>query len=151
VDSFGRCESTASLRNYGNCLPVDKVFNCLLVVVVVVVVVVLVVGPISTAAMSAYCSLTPQWSSVIHLQRRERPLLAKDGTKAKEFSYLSTIHEITRIKAGTWDTYFTSPPKEGMIEDFYHTGKIQRLLPGLNPRARVPEVSMLTTRPPKPS
>jgi hypothetical protein len=52
---------------------------------------VLVVGPISTADMKAYCTLTPQWSSVIHLQmalhtkRRERPLLAKDGTKAKEF------------------------------------------------------------------
>jgi hypothetical protein len=49
-------------------------------------------GPISTAAMKAYCTLTPQWSSVIHLpealhtKRRERPLLAKDETKAKEFS-----------------------------------------------------------------
>jgi hypothetical protein len=39
----------------------------------VVVVVVLVVGPISTAAMKAYCTLTPQWSSVIHLQRRCTP------------------------------------------------------------------------------
>ena len=29
--------------------------------------------------------------------------------------------------------------------------KIQRLRPGLNPRTRVPEASMLTTRPPKPS
>jgi hypothetical protein len=38
-----------------------------------------------------------------------------------------------------------------MLEDFYHTGKIQRLGPGLNPRTRVPEASMLTTRPPKPS
>jgi hypothetical protein len=38
-----------------------------------------------------------------------------------------------------------------MLEDFYHTGKIQRLRPGLNPRTRVPEISMLTTRPPKPS
>ena len=28
--------------------------------------------------------------------------------------------------------------------------KIQRLRPSLNPRTRVPEVSMLTTRPPKP-
>jgi hypothetical protein len=30
-----------------------------------------------------------------------------------------------------------------MLEDFYHTG--------LNPRTRVPEASMLITRPPKPS
>jgi hypothetical protein len=33
----------------------------------------LVVGPISTAAMKAYCTLTPQWSSVVHLQRRCTP------------------------------------------------------------------------------
>jgi len=38
-----------------------------------------------------------------------------------------------------------------MLGDFYHTGKIQRLRPGLNPRIGVPEASMLTTRPPKPS
>jgi hypothetical protein len=38
-----------------------------------VIVVVLVVGPISTAAMRAYCTLTPQWRSVIHLQRRCTP------------------------------------------------------------------------------
>jgi hypothetical protein len=57
----------------------------------VVVVIVLVVGPISTAAMKAYCTLTPmefRHSSPEALQtkRRERPLLEKDGTKAKEFS-----------------------------------------------------------------
>jgi hypothetical protein len=50
-----------------------------------------VVGPISTAAMKAYCTLTPmdfRHSSpeALHAKRRERPLLAKDGTKAKEFS-----------------------------------------------------------------
>jgi hypothetical protein len=28
-----------------------------------------------------------------------------------------------------------------MLEDFYHTGKIQRLRPGLNLRTRVPEAS----------
>jgi hypothetical protein len=58
-----------------------------------VVVVVLVVGPISTAAMRAYCTLTAmefRHSSpeALHTKRRERPLLAKDGTKAKEI-YLS--------------------------------------------------------------
>jgi hypothetical protein len=58
-------------------------------VVVVVVVVILVVGPISTAAIKAYCTLTPmefRHSSpeALHTKRRERPLPAKDGTKAKE-------------------------------------------------------------------
>jgi hypothetical protein len=38
---------------------------------------------------------------------------------------------------------FTSPPNEGMLW-------IRRLWPGSNPRSWVPEVSMLTTRPPKP-
>jgi hypothetical protein len=59
--------------------------------ITVVVVVVLVVGPISTAAMKAYCTLTPmeyRHSSpeALHTKRRERSLLAKDGTKAKESS-----------------------------------------------------------------
>ena len=35
-------------------------------------------------------------------------------------------------------------------EDFY-ARKIQRLRPGFNPQTWVPEASMLTTRPPKPS
>jgi hypothetical protein len=52
---------------------------------------VLVVGPISTAAMKAYCTLTPMEfrhpsPDALYIKRRERPLLAKDGTKAKEFS-----------------------------------------------------------------
>jgi hypothetical protein len=51
----------------------------------------LVVGPISTAAMKAYYILTPmefRHSSpeALYTKRRERPLLEKDGTKAKEFS-----------------------------------------------------------------
>jgi hypothetical protein len=55
------------------------------------VVVALVVGPISTAAMKAYCTLTPmefRHSSpeALHAKRHEIPLLAKDGSKAKEFS-----------------------------------------------------------------
>jgi hypothetical protein len=53
------------------------------------VVVVLVVGLISTTAVKAYCTLTPmefRHSSpeALHTKRRERPLLAKDGTKAQE-------------------------------------------------------------------
>jgi hypothetical protein len=51
----------------------------------------LVVGSISTAAMKAYCTLTPMEfrhlsPEALHTKRRERPLLANDGTKAKEFS-----------------------------------------------------------------
>jgi hypothetical protein len=34
-----------------------------------------------------------------------------------------------------------------MLEDFYHTGKIQRLRPGLNPRTRVPGANILTAGP----
>jgi hypothetical protein len=43
-------------------------------------VVVLVVGPISTAAMRAYCTLNPppKWSSVTHLQRRCTPSGVRD-------------------------------------------------------------------------
>jgi hypothetical protein len=56
-----------------------------------VVVVVLVVGPISTAAMRAYFTLTSMYfhhssPEALHTKWRERPLLTKDGTKAKEFS-----------------------------------------------------------------
>jgi hypothetical protein len=52
---------------------------------------VLVVGLISTAAMKASCTLTPMKfrnssPEALHTKRRDRPLLAKDGTKAKEFS-----------------------------------------------------------------
>jgi hypothetical protein len=55
---------------------------------VVVVVVVLVVGPISSAAMRAYCTVTPLMDfrhsspEALHTKRRERPLLAKDSTKS---------------------------------------------------------------------
>jgi hypothetical protein len=52
---------------------------------------VLVVGPISIADMKTYCTLTPmefRHSSpeALHTKRRERSLLAKDGTKTMEFS-----------------------------------------------------------------
>jgi hypothetical protein len=51
---------------------------------------VVVVGLFGTAAMKAYCTLalpnefrhsTPE---ALHTKRRERPLLAKDGTKTRE-------------------------------------------------------------------
>ena len=51
-----------------------------------------------------------------------------------------------------WDMgdSFTSPPEEGMLRILTPV-KIQRLRPGLNPETWVPEASMLTTIPPKPS
>jgi hypothetical protein len=39
---------------------------------------------------------------------------------------------------------------DGMLWIFMSPEKIRRLQPGLNPRTRVPEASMLTTRPLKP-
>jgi hypothetical protein len=62
-----------------------RLYRCLLSVFVVV-------GLFGTAAMKAYCTLTPhnefRHSSpeALHTKRRERPLLAKYGTKVKEFS-----------------------------------------------------------------
>ena len=53
-------------------------------------------------------------------------------------------------KLGHGTDSFTSPPEEGMLRIFTPV-KNQRLRPGLNPQTWVPEASMLTTRPPKPS
>ena len=53
----------------------------------------------------------------------------------------------------SWDMgrIFSLPPSEGRhAGDYSDTRKIQRLRPGSNPRTRVPEAGMLTTRPPKP-
>ena len=53
-------------------------------------------------------------------------------------------------EAGTWDRFFYFPYGGRHAENFY-ARKIQRFRPGLNPQTWVPEASMLTTRPPKPS
>jgi hypothetical protein len=83
--------------------------------------VVLVVGPISTVTMKAYCTLTPMefphsFPEALHTKRRERPLLAKDGTKAKECHYKSVINEITRFfyMPQSWDMgHIFYSPSEG--------------------------------------
>jgi hypothetical protein len=73
-------------------MPYTRIYVCFLCTGSVVVVVVLVVGPISTAAMRAYCTLTLQMEfrhsspEALHTKQRERPLLEKDGTKARKFS-----------------------------------------------------------------
>ena len=72
------------------------------------------------------------------------------------FASKSVIHEnslgsFTCRKARTWDIFFYFPSEGRQTEDFLDARKIQRLRPGLNPQTWVPEASMLTTRPPKPS
>ena len=65
--------------------------------------------------------------------------------------FTKVLGSFTCRKAGTWDRFFHFP-SEGRrrhAEDYSDTRKIQRLRPGSNPRTRVPEASMLTTRPPK--
>jgi hypothetical protein len=52
-------------------------------------------------------------------------------------------------KVGTWDRLFDFTSEGRHAEDFY-IRKIRQLRPGLNPRIREPEASMLTSRPPKP-
>ena len=98
--------------------------------------------------------LLPLMSSFVHLQRRqapygrERPLLAKERTITKEFSqqiwnlrkYYVLLHA---AKLGHGTDSFTSPPKEGML-------MIIRTPEKSNGFGRVPEASMITTRPPKP-
>jgi hypothetical protein len=74
---------------------------------------------------------------------------------AFRFLISSNLHELLGSfscrKAGTWDRFFYFPSAGRHAEDFFTFVKIQRLRPGLNPRPWVPEASMLSTRPPKPS
>ena len=84
------------------------------------------------------------------LYQRRRELLRMN------FASKSVIHEnplgsFTCCKAGTWDILLYFPSEGRHTEDFPDARKIQRLRPALNPRTRVPVVSMLTTRPLKPS
>ena len=65
-----------------------------------------------------------------------------------EFRKYQVLLHAAKLGHGT--DSFTSPPKEGMLRIYSDTRKIQRLRPGSNPRTRVPEASMLTTKPPKP-
>jgi hypothetical protein len=86
--------------------------------------------------------------------RRERPLLAKEGNLTYEFfpaarNELQMLGSFTCPKVGTWERLFDFPSEGRHDEDFY-IRKIRRLRPGLTPRNREPEVSMLTSRTPKP-
>ena len=83
-------------------------------------------GRFFSTAAEGWLYSYPQMSSFIHLQRhhaphrRERHLLAKEGTITKEFSwqilnlrkYWVLLHA---AKLGHGTDSFTSPPKEGML------------------------------------
>jgi hypothetical protein len=62
---------------------------------------------------------------------------------------LQLLGSFTCPKVATWDRLFDFLSEGRHAEDFY-IRKIRRLRPGLNPRTREPEASMLTSRPPKP-
>jgi hypothetical protein len=60
------------------------------------------------------------------------------------------LGSFTCPKVGTWDGLFDFFPSEVRHAEDFYIRKIRRLRPGLNPRTREPEASMLTTIPPKP-
>ena len=117
-----------------------------------------VCGSYSTAALRLIV-LLPDWvrsfifRGAAHTKRRERPLLANEGTIHGILLAISNsrklLGSLTCRKAATWDRFFYLPSGGRYAEDFY-VRKIQRLRPGLNPHIWVSEASMLTTRPPKP-
>ena len=72
------------------------------------------------------------------------------GIQLTNPEFTKVLGSFTYRKAGTWDRFFHFPSEWRHTEDYSDTRKIQRLWPGSNPRSRVPEDSMLTTRPPKP-
>jgi len=98
----------------------------------------------------------PQWVPFIHLQRRhashrhERPLLAKEGTIQGIFASTFVIHRGTRFfyMPQSWDIgqILSLPLRRKACGGFFRCPKNPT-----NLQTRVPEASVLTTRPPKPS
>jgi hypothetical protein len=103
--------------------------------------------------------LVPRSSpEALHVRRRERPLLAKQGIMGEKWpvrfsrkNATSTLlsGSLTCCRSATWGRWLYFP-SEGRHAQVFFAQKIRRLWPGLNPRSWVPEVSMLTTRPSKP-
>ena len=99
--------------------------------------------PLDVPTFSARC---------LHVQRRERPLVAEGGTlRGREiFRQISSRIRLPRnsrdllhaanLRHGT--DGFTYPSKEGVLRIFSPL-KIRRLRPGLNPRTWVPKASTL--------
>ena len=86
-------------------------------------------GAFSALQPKADCTLTPKMRSFTHLQRchapyrRERPLLAKEGTITKEFKlanpeFTEVLGSFTCSKAGTWDRFFHFPSEGRHAEDY---------------------------------
>ena len=84
------------------------------------------------------------------LYQRRREILPMNCA-SKSVIHENPLGSFTCRKAGTWDILFYFPSEGRLTEEFPDARKIHRLRPGLNPRTRVPVVSMLSTRPPKPS
>ena len=94
--------------------------------------------PLDVSIFSARC---------LHVQRRERPLVAEGGTlRGREmFRQIWPRIQLTRnsmdllhaanLRHGT--DGFTSPPKKGVLRIFSPL-KIRRLRPGLNPQTWLP-------------
>ena len=101
---------------------------------------------------SAYCILTP--NKFPHSSSEAPRIIQMRETSTSEggnyYQFTKELGSFTCRKAGTWDIFFYFHSGGRHAEDFY-VRKIQRLRPGLNPQTWVPEASMLTTRPPKPS
>ena len=114
-----------------------------------------VCGSYSTAALR-HIVLLAEWvpsfisRGAAHTKRRERPLLAKEGTIPGSIIHVNLQVLLHAAKLGHGTDSFTSPPEEGMLRIFTPV-KIQRFRQDLNPQTWVPETSKLTTRPPKPS
>ena len=105
--------------------------------------------PLDVPTFSARC---------LHVQRRERPLVAEGGNLRGRDMFRQIWPKIrlprnsrdllhaSNVRHGT--DGFTYTPKEGVLRIFSPL-KIRRLRPGLNPRTWVPKASTLTPRPPK--
>jgi len=105
--------------------------------------------------LKAYCAIWVRRSNFRHqasphvspcesTQRRKVELWARN---VREFCLNADLHvsfrdllHAVRLRNGT--DGFTSPPKEGISEDFFALN-IRRLRPGVNPRTWVPKASTL--------
>jgi hypothetical protein len=117
-------------------------------------------GPIQHCSLKADCTLAPE--IVPSFIFRGAPHQAAWEASTSEGRKLNTqilpaprnlpqvLGSFTCPKVGTRGRLFNFPSEGRHAEDFY-IWKIQRFQPGLNPRTREPEASMLTTRPLKPS
>ena len=113
----------------------------------------LLVGPFQHCIQRLIVLLPP--NEFLHSSTEApRTTQARETSASEGRNYYQGIQlanpEFTEILAGTWDRLFHFPSEGRHAEDYSDTRKIQRLRPGSNPRTRVQENSMLTTRPPKP-